>query len=132
MDDKISVTSDENDSDEKFIIVKDLQPGYSYTSRFTATDELIEVDSETINFVIPTVMTCTGDESDDGSTGRLIVQQDGYVMFELKENSMCEESFSITCRTNKVDEFLTEFSLDAESFTINYLFSSSVPYGIVI
>jgi len=131
---RISRTETEGDTEEQSILVSDLQPGRRYTFSFTTNDDLIQVGSQVVTLSIPVVMTCSGDVSDD-LTGRpkkfKIMQMDGYVMFEFEDNSLCEEAFSFS-RSDEVDEFLTDFSKDALSFTSDYFYSSSDPFkGLV-
>jgi hypothetical protein len=134
LDGKISVTFNEADPTEQYITVSQLLPGRRYTFRITTTDDLIEVGSKQATLSIPVVTTCSGDKSDD-LTGRprniKVLQQNGYVMFEFEDNSLCEEAFSFS-RTNEVDEFLTDFSKDAESFTSDFFYSSNQPFGMPV
>jgi len=131
---KISVASDEANPTEQYITVIDLLPGRRYTFRVTNTDDLIQVRNQQVTLSVPVVMTCSGDKSDD-LTGRprnfKVLQQDGYVMFEFEDNSLCEEAFSFS-RSNEVDEFLTDFSKGAESFTSDFFYSSSKPFGMPV
>ena len=134
---RISRTETEGDPEEQSILVSDLQPGRRYTFSVSTSDDLIEGiegESQETTLSIPVVMTCSGAISDD-LTGRPkklnITQLDGYVMFEFEDNSLCEEAFSFS-RSDEVDEFLTDFSKDAVSFTSDYFYSSSAPFGMPV
>lgn len=123
------------DSDMQYIAVISLQPGYRYTLKVIVHDDLIAVGEKRQSITVPIVLPCSGDMSTADFTGRpknlQIDQRNGHVMFQFKDNSVCEEAFSFT-RTNEVDEFLTDFSRDAESFTSDYFFSSSQAHGMVV
>jgi hypothetical protein len=120
---------------KQYLTVIDLQPGYRYTLTVTIHDDLIQIGDKEQMLAIPIVLTCSGDTSTADLTGRprnlKINQKDGHVMFQFQDNSVCEEAFSFT-RTNEVDEFLTDFSKDGESFTSDYFFSSSQPFGMPV
>ena len=133
---QITSATNQNDSDIQYITIKDLLPGYRYAFTFTFNDDLVEVGDKTTTLEIPVVTTCTGDNSaTDDITGRprnlSIIQQNGFVMFEFIDNSVCEDAFSFS-RSEEVDEFLTDFSMAGVSFTNDLYVSSGSGYNTTI
>ena len=117
---------------KQYVMINDLRPGYRYTitAKFRpfggSYNESVEA---------PTVLSCSGISDTADLTGRprnfQVHQMNGHVMFQFVDNSLCEEAFSFS-RSSEVDEFLTDFSAGAVSFTSDYYFTASTPYESLI
>jgi len=108
-----------NFSNMKKYTLSQLEPGSRYTVTFLKSND----SSQSLSF--PVVTSCSCDHDDIDKTGRpkdvRIVQNNGYVMFNFKDNSKCEEAFSFT-RSDYAEEFLADVSEYGVSFTSDYFF----------
>lgn len=101
-----------------------LRPGYRYRIIFLS-DNFAEL-SKDLKLVAVTSCSCQENTIDD--TGRpenfSIHQSLGHVTFTFTDGSYCEDAFSFT-RVDKVEEFLSDFSDRADSFTSDFYFSAA-------
>jgi hypothetical protein len=99
-----------NDNDSKYVILKELRPGYRYitTIEYTTEDSTTTVKEESLT--IAAVASCSCNNTLIDISGRPqyfeIYQDRGHVMFRFQDNSYCEDAFSFTRVDTVVSSFL--------------------------
>lgn len=115
------------------ITIAELKPGVKYRASILVTSK---GDPEATNRVVfPIVPSCSCDAfTNPDKTGRpkdlLIYQDKGHVLFNFKDNSRCENSFSFS-RFVGLPEFLDD-SVSASSFTNDFIFASPMQCGATV
>ncbi len=108
-----SITFDSVGNREYVYEFCDLEPGQRYITDFSYVD----ASGDTVPMNFPTVTSCSCSPDSD-KTGRpknlIIAQDDGHVTFSFEDDSMCEEAYSFTRKSDDVEK--------AVSFTRDYFF----------